>query len=121
MPMELAVIGAGYGGPNLVRTALATPAFRLDWPCDLQIERARVALGPYTTVLATSSYDEILADPGVTAVAMIASQRFLVTGGSWARPDRLNSGRPAGSTPSAAAWRKSSAPANAYVGTQASH
>jgi hypothetical protein len=30
MPMGLAVVGAGYWGPNLVRTALATPAFRLD-------------------------------------------------------------------------------------------
>ena len=29
MPMGLAVVGAGYWGPNLVRTALATPAFRL--------------------------------------------------------------------------------------------
>ena len=31
MPIGLAVIGAGYWGPNLVRTAQATPAFRLDW------------------------------------------------------------------------------------------
>jgi hypothetical protein len=27
----LAVIGAGYWGPNLVRTALATPALELRW------------------------------------------------------------------------------------------
>jgi predicted dehydrogenase len=70
MPMGLAVIGAGYWGPNLVRTALATPAFRLDWLCDLQVERAEAVLGPYTTVRATSSYDEILVDPRVTAVAI---------------------------------------------------
>jgi predicted dehydrogenase len=70
MPMGLAVIGAGYWGPNLVRTALATPAFRLDWLCDLQIERARAVVSPYSTVRATNSYDEILADPGVTAVAI---------------------------------------------------
>ena len=41
MPIGLAIIGAGYWGPNLVRTAQATPAFRLDWLCDLRIERAR--------------------------------------------------------------------------------
>ena len=70
MPIGLAVIGAGYWGPNLVRTALATPTFRLDWLCDLQIERAKSVLGPYATVRATTSYDEILADPGVTAVAI---------------------------------------------------
>jgi predicted dehydrogenase len=70
MPMGLAVIGAGYWGPNLVRTALATPAFRLDWLCDLQIERAKSVLSPHTTARATTSYDEILADPEVTAVAV---------------------------------------------------
>src|SRR5258708_29010225 len=70
MWIGLAIVGAGYWGPNLVRTALDAPAFRLDWLCDLQIERARAVLGPYTTVQATSSYDEVLADPGVAAVAI---------------------------------------------------
>src|SRR5258708_4982697 len=70
MWIGLAIVGAGYWGPNLVRTAVATPAFRLDWLCDLQIERARAVLGPYATVQATSSYDEVLADPGVAAVAI---------------------------------------------------
>ena len=70
MPIGLAIVGAGYWGPNLVRTALATPAFRLDWLCDLQVERARAVLGSYTTVQATSSYDSILADPKVAAVAI---------------------------------------------------
>ena len=70
MPMGLAVIGAGYWGPNLVRTAMATPAFRLDWLCDLRIERAKDVLSQYTSARATSSYDEILADPEVAAVAI---------------------------------------------------
>jgi predicted dehydrogenase len=66
----LAVIGAGYWGPNLVRTALATPAIRLEWLCDLNIERARAVLGFSTTVGATDSYETVLADPAVTAVAI---------------------------------------------------
>ena len=66
----LAVIGAGYWGPNLVRTALATPALRLEWLCDLNVQRARAVLGQYTTVRATDSYDQILGDPGVAAVAI---------------------------------------------------
>jgi len=70
MSIGLAIVGAGYWGPNLVRTALATPAFRLDWLCDLQVERALGVLGSYTTVQATSSYDSILADPNVAAVAI---------------------------------------------------
>src|SRR5215469_15955672 len=70
MSIGLAIVGAGYWGPNLVRTALATPALRLDWLCDLQIERAREVLGPYGAVRPTSSYDEILSDPDVAAVAI---------------------------------------------------
>jgi predicted dehydrogenase len=69
-PIGLAVIGAGYWGPNLVRTALATPAFQLEWLCDLDEERARNVLGRYTTVKATSSYYTVLADPAVAAVAI---------------------------------------------------
>lgn len=70
MTIGLAIVGAGYWGPNLVRTALATPAFRLDWLCDLQVERARAVLGPYTTVRPTDSFESVLADSAVTAVAI---------------------------------------------------
>jgi predicted dehydrogenase len=66
----LAVIGAGYWGPNLVRTAIATPALRLEWLCDLDENRAMAVLGRYTTVKATSSYERVLADPAVDAVAV---------------------------------------------------
>lgn len=66
----LAVIGAGYWGPKIVRAALATPALRLEWLCDLDEARAHAVLGPYTTVKATASYDRVLADPAVAAVAV---------------------------------------------------
>jgi predicted dehydrogenase len=70
MSIGLAIVGAGYWGPNLVRTALATPAFRVDWLCDLDIERARAVVSPYGTVRSTDSYDAILSDPDVAAVAI---------------------------------------------------
>jgi predicted dehydrogenase len=70
MTIGLAVVGAGYWGPNLVRTALATPTLRLDWLCDLEVERARAVLGPYGTARATDSYDAVLSDPAVSAVAI---------------------------------------------------
>ena len=70
LPVGLAVIGAGYWGPNLVRSALATPEFSLQWLCDLNIDRARRVLGPQSTVASTSSFDEVLADPEVAAVAI---------------------------------------------------
>jgi predicted dehydrogenase len=66
----LAVIGAGYWGPNLVRNAQATPALRVRWLCDLDEARARAVLGEYSTVRVTSSYADVLADPEVRAVAI---------------------------------------------------
>lgn len=69
-PIGLAVIGAGYWGPNLVRNAQATPGMRLEYLCDLDIERARKVLGGYSTVRACGSLEEVLADPAVHAVAI---------------------------------------------------
>jgi predicted dehydrogenase len=70
LPIGLAVIGAGYWGPNLVRSALATPEFSVQWLCDLNIDRARGVLGTQSTVASTSSFDDVLADPEVAAVAI---------------------------------------------------
>ena len=63
-------MGAGYWGPNLVRNFQAVPAFRLRWLCDLDVDRARRVLGGYSTVQASADLDEVLADPGVHAVAI---------------------------------------------------
>ena len=68
--LGLAVVGAGYWGPNLVRNAQATPTLRLQWLCDLDVGRARAVLGPYSTVEATASLADVLADPAVHAVAV---------------------------------------------------
>jgi predicted dehydrogenase len=70
VPTGLAVIGAGYWGPNLVRNAQATPSLRLEWLCDLDTDRAAAVLGPYSTVRTTPSYEQVLADPAVGAVAI---------------------------------------------------
>lgn len=69
-PIGIAVIGAGYWGPNLVRNAQATPGLRLRYLCDLDAERARRVLGGYSTVAVTTSVEQLLADPEVDAVAV---------------------------------------------------
>jgi predicted dehydrogenase len=66
----IAVIGAGYWGPNLVRNAQATPGLRLEYLCDIDVDRARRVLGDYSTVRVSGSVDEVLADPAVSAVAI---------------------------------------------------
>jgi predicted dehydrogenase len=69
-PVGLAVVGAGYWGPNLVRTALTTPELELRWLCDLNVARAEQILGPRSVVRATASFEEVLADPDVAGVAI---------------------------------------------------
>src|SRR4051794_3018731 len=66
----VAVIGAGYWGPNLVRNVQATPQFDLKALCDLDLDRANAVLGRYSTVRATDSLAEVLADEDVHAVAI---------------------------------------------------
>jgi predicted dehydrogenase len=68
--LGLAVIGAGYWGPNLVRTAQLTDGVHLRYLCDLDVDRARRVLGEYSTIRASASLDEVLADPDVSAVAV---------------------------------------------------
>ncbi|MEU3059185.1 Gfo/Idh/MocA family oxidoreductase [Streptomyces subrutilus] len=69
-PLGVAVVGAGYWGPNLVRNFQSSPEFRLHWLCDLNVDRARQVLGGYSTVQATADYAAVLADPAVEAVAV---------------------------------------------------
>jgi predicted dehydrogenase len=69
-PIGVAVVGAGYWGPNLVRNFVGCPDFRLRWLCDLDIRRAEMVLGPYSTVEATADLDAVLSDDDVDAVAI---------------------------------------------------
>jgi len=81
-PIGMAVVGAGYWGPNLVRNAQATPQLEVRYLCDLDPERARRVLGRYSTVAVSDSLDEVLADPEVQAVAVAtpAGTHFDVAG-----------------------------------------
>jgi predicted dehydrogenase len=69
-PIGLAVVGAGYWGPNLVRNFASSPEYRLTWLCDIDKSRAEQVIGPYSTVQATDDLDVVLADEKVDAVAI---------------------------------------------------
>ncbi len=69
-PLGVAVIGAGYWGPNLVRNFQNSASYRLRWLCDLDANRARKVLGGYSTVEVTDDYARVLADDAVAAVAI---------------------------------------------------
>ena len=71
-PLGIAVVGAGYWGPNLIRNFRADPAWDLRWVCDQDVARAR-AVAP--DIAATPDLAEVLADPAVDAVAIATPAR----------------------------------------------
>jgi len=69
-PVGVAVIGAGYWGPNLIRNFAATDNADLRWVCDVSIEKAEKAVGAQSSVRTTDDIAEVLADSAVEAVAI---------------------------------------------------
>ncbi len=69
-PVGVAVVGAGYWGPNLIRNFVGSPATTLRWVCDLDVDRAGAVAGPYRDVAVTDDLDTVLDDPAVEAIAL---------------------------------------------------
>jgi predicted dehydrogenase len=73
--LNVAVIGAGYWGPNLARNFRASTEWNLVAICDLDIERARRVAEAVGGVPVTSDLAAVLADPLVDAVAIATPAR----------------------------------------------
>lgn len=69
-PLRIAVIGAGYWGPNLARNFRSSPDWDLVAVCDLDADRARRVVGARSTVEVVTSAAEVLARDDVDAVAV---------------------------------------------------
>jgi predicted dehydrogenase len=69
-PVGVAVVGAGYWGPNIVRNALALNETKLRWVCDCDPDRARRVVGDQTGIRVTDDLDDVLSDDSVEAVAI---------------------------------------------------
>ncbi|MGB3375549.1 MAG: Gfo/Idh/MocA family oxidoreductase [Microbacterium sp.] len=73
--LSVAVVGAGYWGPNLARNFSASPDWDLAVICDLDIERARRVSDRVGGVPVSTSLDEVLGDPSIDAVAIATPAR----------------------------------------------
>jgi predicted dehydrogenase len=69
-PVRIGVVGLGYWGPNLARNFEAIPAAQLAWCCDASEDRRRSIRERFPEVRVTGDLDELLADPGLDAVAL---------------------------------------------------
>jgi predicted dehydrogenase len=70
MTLRIAVVGAGYWGPNLVRNFRGSHDWDLVAVCDLDEARARKAIGARSTVDVETSLARLLARDDVDAVAV---------------------------------------------------
>jgi predicted dehydrogenase len=73
--LGIAVIGAGYWGPNLIRNFRGSPDWDLRAVCDLDTARAEKVLGARSGVDVTASLDELLARDDIDAVAIATPAR----------------------------------------------
>jgi predicted dehydrogenase len=69
-PLGVAVVGAGYWGPNLVRNFLNATVADLRWIVDLDVDKAARLAGSRSDVRVTADLDEVLADDEVRGVAI---------------------------------------------------
>lgn len=69
-PVGIAVVGAGYWGPNLARNSMQSPATELVAICDSDYERASSLAGRISGVQATPDLNDLLTDPVVEAIAV---------------------------------------------------
>jgi len=69
-PLRVAVVGLGYWGPNLVRNLHEVEDAEVAWICDLDTNALEVIGRRYPAVKRTTSFDEVLADETVDAIAI---------------------------------------------------
>ena len=75
MSLGIAVVGAGYWGPNLVRNFRNSPDWDLVAVCDLDEARARKVIGSRSTIEVETSLDRLLARDDIDAVALATPAR----------------------------------------------
>jgi predicted dehydrogenase len=67
-PLNMAVVGLGYWGPNLVRNLQELPQVNGLTVCDLDTARLEKIARRFPAAKTTTEYDEVLNDPSIDAV-----------------------------------------------------
>jgi predicted dehydrogenase len=67
---NLAVVGLGYWGPNILRVLVERTDVEVRWMCDVDPSRLEHFTRRYPTIGTTTSLEEILRDPGVDGVLL---------------------------------------------------
>lgn len=68
--INLAVVGCGYWGPNLIRNIVTHQTTSLNWVCDLDQNQLNKTLAPYPTVKGTTDIQDIIDDTTIQGVVI---------------------------------------------------
>lgn len=68
--VNIAIIGFGYWGPNLVRNFSATKGARVKWVADLRPERLEIAQRSFPAIEVSTQFNQVIEDPEVHAVVI---------------------------------------------------
>lgn len=68
--VNVAIVGYGYWGPNLVRNYLEVPGAAIELVCDERVSQLEKAHARYPSLPVTQSYDEVLQSEEVDAVVL---------------------------------------------------
>jgi len=68
--INLAVIGYGYWGPNLVRNFQETEGVRVRACCDLDKKRLELVASKYPSIETASDFDRVLLNPKIDAISI---------------------------------------------------
>lgn len=74
-PLGIAIVGAGYWGPNLLRNFAASERWEVAAVCDLDAARAQQVLGRRSLIDIETSFERVLERDDVDAVAIATPAR----------------------------------------------
>jgi predicted dehydrogenase len=75
MRSKVAVVGAGYWGPNLIRNFYQLPTAELTWCCDADESKLEKLLGLYPGVRGTTDFNQLLNDSELEAIVLATPAR----------------------------------------------
>ncbi|MBI5693311.1 MAG: Gfo/Idh/MocA family oxidoreductase [Verrucomicrobia bacterium] len=75
-PLNAAVVGLGYWGPNLVRNLRSLPDCRVKTICDLSEDRLRHLRSLYPEVNGETDFQRLVADPELDAIVIATAVRL---------------------------------------------
>src|SRR3712207_2970782 len=70
MNLQIAIIGFGYWGPNLVRNFISLENVKVEWIVELKEERLKTVHKNYPSIKTSNDVETVLEDPSVDAVVI---------------------------------------------------